>query len=171
MYLVDTLELAMQIFFKGAYALQFMHIDKRLSAWNHMEKPHTVCSLSRDPYVKKKICGLCSLCFMWSGNFGQQTLFVAPDTKSHRLLMCVLCPTRTNSWWVFFCQNCTNCWCMVFCPKHKNCWCEFFCPNAECHFWSIIDLVQYANTILYDPYMIFGFENNIFCRLRGIGKH
>ena len=55
----------MQIFFKGAYALQFMHIDKRLSAWNHMEKPHTVCSLSRDPYAKKKkyvVYALYALC-------------------------------------------------------------------------------------------------------------
>ena len=153
----------MQIFFISVYALQFMHIDKRLSAWNHMEKPQTVCSLSRDPYVKKKICGLCSLCFMWSGNFGQQTLFVAPDTKSHRLLMCVLCPTRTNSWWVFFCQNCTNCWCMVSCPKHKDCWCVLFCPNAECHFfvhywpcsickhhfiWSVYDIWIWKQYIL-----------------------
>ena len=55
----------MQIFFISVYALQFMHIDKRLSAWNHMEKPQTVCSLSRDPYVKKKkyaVYALYALC-------------------------------------------------------------------------------------------------------------
>ena len=89
---------------------------------------------------RKKICGLCSLCFMWSGIFGQQTLFVAPDTKSHRLLMCVLCPTRTNSWWVFFCQNCTNCWCMVFCPTHKNCWCVLFSQMLNAIFGPLLTL-------------------------------
>ena len=47
------LELALQIFFVSAYALQFKHIDKRLSAWNCSEKNRIVYAV----YADIRICG------------------------------------------------------------------------------------------------------------------
>ena len=45
-------ELALQIFFVSAYALQFKHIDKRLSAWNRSEKNRIVYAV----YADIRIC-------------------------------------------------------------------------------------------------------------------
>ena len=61
-YSIYTLELAMRIFIISAFALRFMHIDKRLSARNHMERPHPVFIRISTYAEKTNICGVHSLC-------------------------------------------------------------------------------------------------------------
>ena len=56
----------------SSYALRFMRIDERISAWNRTLYV---------AYVDNCICQkthICGLCFMRSGIFGRKTLFVAP---------------------------------------------------------------------------------------------